>query len=168
MCSYVHIFGYHFLLTYECVAPAYKMFNNGFSVISDVLARHTLRTTMQRHPSDGRQHSYTIFWHRGLKVYCSCTKVQRRGFKTSNEAFSIMACDSLMSLPTSHHKVSYSTFCEMCMLPHIMVTRPMSDLWWVCQKNRITIMRASNHPEEKSEVNILQYMYKYMHIHVHA
>ena len=71
----------------------------------------------------------------------------------------LLYCDSL---PTSHRRVSYSTFCEMWqhMLPHIMVTKPMCDLCWVCQKNSITIMRAANHPEEeKSEVKILQYMY---------
>ena len=64
---------------------------------------------------------------------------------------------SLQSLPVTHHRVAYTTFCEMWqrMLPHIMVTKPMSDLCWVCQKNSVAIMRAVNQPEEqKSEVKI--------------
>ena len=67
----------------------------------------------------------------------------------------LMYCNSLESLPVPHHRVAYSTFCEMWqqMLPHVIVTKPMSDLCWVCQKNSIAIMRAANQPDEqKSEV----------------
>ena len=191
----------------------------------------TVRATTQRHPSDSRQHSYTIFWHRGLKVcrktflflhtisekrlkklkssllhhglsprtHGNTKRVPKNtisfadtqqvvqfittyaeahaillpgripGYKrsdlqllpssTTKRNVWLLYCDSL---PTSHRRVTYSTFCEMWqrMLPHIMVTKPMSDLCWVCQKNSIAIMRAANHPEEeKSEVKILQYMY---------
>ena len=64
-------------------------------------------------------------------------------------------CDSLETLSTTHHRVSYSTFCAMWqkLVPHIMVTKPMTDLCWVCQKNSVAIMRAANQPDElKSEV----------------
>ena len=67
----------------------------------------------------------------------------------------LLYSNSLQSLPTSHHTVAYSTFCDMWqqVLPHIIVTKPMSDLCWVCQKNSIAIMRSANQPEEnKSEV----------------
>ena len=58
-------------------------------------------------------------------------------------------CDSLETLSTTHHRVS---FCAMWqkLVPHIMVTKPMTD---VCQKNSVAIMRAANQPDElKSEV----------------
>ena len=64
----------------------------------------------------------------------------------------LLYCESLSS---THHKVAYSTFCIMWrkFVPHIMVTKPMSDLCWLCQKNSVAIMRAANQPEEqKSEV----------------
>ena len=66
-----------------------------------------------------------------------------------------MYSESLHNLPSPPHRVAYSTFTSMWhrFLPQIMVTKPMSDLCWVCQKNSIAIMRAANHPEEqKSEV----------------
>ena len=69
----------------------------------------------------------------------------------------LLYCDSLKSVPT-YRTVAYSTFCKMWqqMLPHIMVTKPMSDLCWVCQKNSIAIMRAANQPkEQESEVTNL-------------
>ena len=193
-------------------------------------SEQTVRATLQRHPSEGRQHSYTMFWHRGLKV---CRKtflflhtISEKRFKnlktsllqnglsprmhgntkrlpanttsfadtqqvvnfitayaeahaillpgripgykrsdlqllpssTTKHNVWLLYCDSLNSLSATHHRVAYSTFCIMWQkfLPHILVTKPMSDLCWVCQKNSVAIMRAANQPEEqKSEVTKL-------------
>ena len=52
--------------------------------------------------------------------------------------------------------VCYSLFCSLWkqLTPQVVVTRPMSDLCWTCQKNSTMIMRAHNRPvEEKSEVS---------------
>ena len=38
--------------------------------------------------------------------------------------------------------------------PQVVVSKPMSDLCWTCQKNSSLIMRAHNRPVEKTEVNI--------------
>ena len=58
---------------------------------------------------------------------------------------------------TPHVKVvSYSLFCELWkqLTPQVVVTRPMSDLCWVCQQNSNLIMRGHNRPvEEKSVVH---------------
>ena len=51
--------------------------------------------------------------------------------------------------------VCYSLFCRLWRqpTPHVVITKPMSDLCWTCQKNSTMIMRAHNQPvEEKSEV----------------
>ena len=56
----------------------------------------------------------------------------------------------------THQQVAFSTFCAIWrrVVPHIMVTKPMSDLCWVCQSNSTAIMRAANQPEEhKSAVS---------------
>ena len=53
--------------------------------------------------------------------------------------------------------VCYSLFCDLWnqLTPQVAVTRPMSDLCWVCQQNSNLIMRAHNRPvEEKSEVHV--------------
>ena len=66
-------------------------------------------------------------------------------------------CTSLLSLSSSHHQVAYSTFCSIWrqVVPQVLVTKPMSDLCWICQSNSTAIMRASNQPEEqKSQVKI--------------
>ena len=65
---------------------------------------------------------------------------------------------SLQDLDTTHHRVAYSTFCAIWrrVVPHVMVTKPMSDLCWLCQSNSTAIMRAVNQPEEqKSAVRTL-------------
>ena len=49
--------------------------------------------------------------------------------------------------------VCYSLFCALWkqLTPQVVVTRPMSDLCWMCQQNSTLIMRAHNRPvEEKS------------------
>ena len=59
--------------------------------------------------------------------------------------------------------IGYSLFCELwkSLTHQVVVTRPMSDLCWICQKNTNLIMLAHNRPvEEKSEVNHT-YMYMY-------
>ena len=51
--------------------------------------------------------------------------------------------------------VCYSLFCRLWrqLTPHVVITKPMSDLCWTCQKNSTMIMRSHNQPvEEKSEV----------------
>ena len=62
---------------------------------------------------------------------------------------------SLATLMPPAHRVSYSTFCSLWQrfLPRVMVTKPMSDLCWVCQQNSIAMMRSANQLEDqKSEV----------------
>ena len=51
--------------------------------------------------------------------------------------------------------VSYCTFCRLWnrLLPHILITKPMADLCWVCQKNATAVMRSANLSEAaKSQV----------------
>lgn len=59
-------------------------------------------------------------------------------------------CASLVT-STTHHQVAYSTFCTIWrrVVPHIMVTKPMSDFCWICQSNSTAIMRSANQPEEQ-------------------
>ena len=61
-------------------------------------------------------------------------------------------CTSVVS--TTHQQVAYSTFCSIWrrVVPDIMVTKPMSDLCWVCHCNSTAIMRAANQPEEQKSV----------------
>ena len=58
-------------------------------------------------------------------------------------------CTSLVS--GTHQQVACSTFCAIWrrVVPHIMVTKPMSDLCWICQCNSTAIVRAANQPEEQ-------------------
>ena len=68
-------------------------------------------------------------------------------------------CASLQSLSTTHHQAAYSTFCSIWwrVVPQVIITKPMSDLCWICQQNSTAIMRAVNQPEEqKSEVRTTQ------------
>ena len=54
------------------------------------------------------------------------------------------------------HAICYSLLCRLWkqLTPQIVVTKPMSDLCWTCQRNNTLIMRAHNRPvEEKTEVN---------------
>lgn len=180
-----------------------------------------------RHPSQNRQHTYTVFWHCGQRV---CRKIflflhtisekrlknlklslTRNGLSPRNHGNTrrlpantisysdtqrvvqfittyaethaillpgripgykrtdlqllpssttkrnvwLLYSESLATLPSPPHRVSYSTFCSLWQrfLPRVMVTKPMSDLCWVCQRNSIAIMRSANQPEEqKSEV----------------
>ena len=58
--------------------------------------------------------------------------------------------------------VCYYLFCAIWkkLTPQVVVTRPMSDLSWMCQQNSTLIMRAHNRlVEEKSEVNIIHVHY---------
>ena len=68
--------------------------------------------------------------------------------------------------------VGYSLFCALWkeLTPQVVITRPMSDLCWVCQKNSNMIVRAHNRPvEEKSEVNLLICMCVHVHsLHPHS
>ena len=83
------------------------------------------------------------------------TDVQLLPSCTTRRRVWLQYCASLQSSSEQHHQVAYSTFCSMWrrIVPHIIVTKPMSDLCWICQSNSIDIMRAANHPEEdKSEV----------------
>lgn len=52
---------------------------------------------------------------------------------------------------STHHQLAYSTFCLLWrrVVPQILVTKPMSDLCWICQKNSTAIMRSANLPEEE-------------------
>ena len=56
----------------------------------------------------------------------------------------------------SARTASYPTFCRVWkkFLPHIVISRPMTDLCWRCQQNSTAIIRSVNLSEgEKSEVN---------------
>ena len=50
--------------------------------------------------------------------------------------------------------VCYSLFCALWkqLTPQVVVTKPMSDLCWMCQQNSTLIMRGHNQLVEKSEV----------------
>ena len=54
----------------------------------------------------------------------------------------------------SMHPVGYSTFTGLWrqLLPHVVVMKPMSDLYWLCQCNSTAITRSANRPEEKTMV----------------
>ena len=57
--------------------------------------------------------------------------------------------------------VSYCTFCRLWnrLLPHILITKPMADLCWVCQKNATAVMRSANLSEAaKSRLLIIMQM----------
>ena len=50
---------------------------------------------------------------------------------------------------------AYTNFCCYWreLLPHVIITKPRSDLCWVCQQNSMAIMKSMNRrPEEKSKV----------------
>ena len=67
-----------------------------------------------------------------------------------------MLYESLHSLDTPGRAVTYTSFCRTWkhFLPNVLITKPWSDLCWVCQRNTTTIMQAVNRPEEeKSEVS---------------
>ena len=54
--------------------------------------------------------------------------------------------------------VAYTTFCRLWrqLLPHVLITKPMADLCWVCQKNATAVMRSANKPDaDKSQVGAL-------------
>jgi len=46
--------------------------------------------------------------------------------------------------------VVYSTFTQLWhqLLPNVLVMKPISDLCWICQRNKTAIMRAVNKAEE--------------------
>lgn len=72
---------------------------------------------------------------------------------TKREVWEIYS--SAISAQEGTHTVCYSLFCRLWrqLAPQIVVTKPMSDLCWVCQKNSNLIMRSHNRPvEEKTEV----------------
>ena len=53
--------------------------------------------------------------------------------------------------------VCYSLFCRLWkqLTPQVVVSKPMTDLCWTCQKNSTLIMRSHNRPvEEKTEVHV--------------
>ena len=62
--------------------------------------------------------------------------------------------ESLHSLATPGRTVTYTTFYRTWkhFLPNVLITKPRSDLCWVCQRNTTTIIRAINRLEEKSQV----------------
>ena len=81
--------------------------------------------------------------------------VQLLPSSTTKRQVWLLYCASLQSASEEHRQVAFSTFSTLWrrIVPQIMVTKPMSDLCWICQSN--AIMRAANHPEEdKSEVKI--------------
>ena len=86
-----------------------------------------------------------------------CSDVQLLPSSTTKRQVWLGYCACLQSSDsaTPARVVAYSTFCGIWqrILPQILVTKPMSDLCWICQSNSIAIMRSANRPEaEKSEV----------------
>ena len=76
---------------------------------------------------------------------------------TTKRKVGLLYSESLSSVTPPSHRVCYTTFCSLWQrfLPRVTVTKPMSDLCWVCQRNSIAIMRSANQPEEhKSEVHV--------------
>ena len=77
---------------------------------------------------------------------------------SSNSSSSTFNSDSSSSAsPPLRRAVVYSTFNKLwrLFLPQVIVTKPMSDLCWVCQKNSTAIMRTANQPDNvKSEVHV--------------
>ena len=59
----------------------------------------------------------------------------------------------------SMRPVGYSTFTRLWreLLPYVVVTKPMTDLCWRCQRNSAAITRISNRPvEEKTMVCVCE------------
>jgi len=53
--------------------------------------------------------------------------------------------------------VQYTTFCTYWhkLLPHVMITKPQTDLCWTCKQNSIAIMKAVNRLDhEKSQMHV--------------
>ena len=72
---------------------------------------------------------------------------------TKREVWNIYHCTA--SADTDPKAIGYSLFCAFWrkLTPQVVVTRPKSDLCWVCQQNSNMILQAHNQPvEEKSEV----------------
>ena len=87
------------------------------------------------------------------------TEVQLLPSSTTKRQVWQQYCASTIS--GNHQQVAYSTFCGLWrrVVPHIMVTKPMSDLCWICQSNSTAIMRAANQLEEqKSAVSTCTYI----------
>ena len=59
----------------------------------------------------------------------------------------------------------YTTFCSYWrqLLPQIVITKPRTDLCWLCQQNSTLIVKATNKSaEEKSTVQIMYTMFKHI------
>ena len=85
------------------------------------------------------------------------TDIQLLPSCTTKRQVWLQYCSSLSDVPDVHRTVAYSTFCALWkrVLPRIIVTKPMSDLCLVCQRNNVAIQRAVNRTEdEKSEVRV--------------
>ena len=64
---------------------------------------------------------------------------------------------------SSFRPLGYSTFTRQRTMnrPQIKVMKPMSDLYWICQKHSVALISSMNRPEEdKSEVHDLHIMSK--------
>ena len=49
-------------------------------------------------------------------------------------------------------------------LPNIIITKPMTDLCWICQRNSTAIVRSANNLEKQSEVsNVIQVQVHLLH-----
>ena len=107
-----------------------------------------------------------------------CDDVQLLPAATTKRQVWTMFTESLRSLATPGRTVTYAAFCQAWkhFLPKVLITKPRSDLCWVCQKNTTTIMRAVNQPEEekstvstttvvdtkdREKTHIIPYMYMY-------
>ena len=52
--------------------------------------------------------------------------------------------------------VAYSTFCRLwkCLIPSILIMKPITDLCWQCQQNNTAVIRSANCSEEEKSVTI--------------
>ena len=59
-------------------------------------------------------------------------------------------CQARNAAALALRPVAYRTFCRLWadLLPHIKISKPRSDLCWVCHQNSTTIMKVANKPDD--------------------
>ena len=98
---------------------------------------HTAHSTKHRHAPSCRVNGPT----------CSTGMVVRECVERLSSFYIrcqvwLQYCVCLQCVSSPHHQAAYSTFCSIWrrVVPQIIVTKPMSDLCWICQSNSTAIM----------------------------
>ena len=86
-----------------------------------------------------------------------------------------MAVWSAYATTTKHLPVKVAGYRAFCMiwkqfLPNIIVTKPASDLCWVCQQNSTMIMRSANKAKKSPQLVctiIVNRVHVDIHVHLH-